>query len=120
MPIQNDSRYFKFLNKFNSQKVTLYRDTITYLSDDSETITQTKIADIIASVQPLSDSDMQSIPEGDREIIIKKIYTRYDIKKDDIIKNDEGDFKVKRPPFRHIFLGQLHHCKAIAYKIEKN
>ena len=111
---------FEWDNLFNIQTVELYRDHTTYDRDTGETTTPALVDEIEASIQPLNESDLISLPEGDREREIFKIYTKFDdLQKDDIITYLSHDYKIKKPPQPWMVLSQLHHYKAFMYKVER-
>lgn len=110
---------FNWENSLNTETVELRRKTIVATDYGSETITEAKIADITVSIQPISNTDLLNLQEGDRERVVYVMYTKYSsIDTEDLIKRFNIKYQVKKPPMPWYILGQLHHYKVFLYKIE--
>ena len=106
-------------SNFNSETVELYRKTITYGKYGKETISETKVDDIVASIQPIIDTDLINLQEGDREKVQFKMYTNYSyLLAEDIIVHVNGRNQIMQPPLNWRASGALHHYKCYLYKIE--
>lgn len=121
MPNLRKNWAFNWIDQFNSETVELYRETITYNSDGSDDITLSKINNITISMQPISETDLVTLPEGDRERVAFKIYTNYtSLQTNDIIRRLGVDYKIKYPPMPWYIDGTLHHYKTFVYNIEND
>ena len=79
-----------------------YSSSYTWGSDGRATTEEPDESEILASVQPLRDHEIQILPEGERQFEQKKIYTstalktenQHDSTKADILVINEIEYKV--------------------------
>ena len=117
---QND--IFNWLNSFNSETVKISRISKAWTGLRSPVITKTEVSDnVLMSIQPLKESDIIQLPEGERDKIAFKVYTKYaGIQSNDIITRQDGtNYQIKRPPLPWRVYNQLHHYYGFLYKVDE-
>ncbi len=80
-----------------------------------DTAAYTETTGIKANLQPLTEKELQMLPEGDRVREAYKIYTKTELKKNDIIvRNLDGEvFELRKIAKWVDFTGRINHYKAI-------
>ena len=115
------SNFVNWENSFNTETVSLKRLVETSGRMGSTTTTSSTVGDIVASIQPLKLSDSINLPEGERNRIAFKIYTKDEnIRQDDIIERSDGSsFQIKKPLLPYYVNGLLHHYYGFLYNIDE-